>query len=183
VLGTEDSAAYVQEAGGRVVPLTPDAAAEALVVCDERGFAFLESLDAALSFVVRRLDAGASVHLLLANPDLVYPAGDGRFGFTGGAIARPPRGGAPPPLRPGARPPFPGPGKAARPHVRGGGPPRRHAARGDGRGPARDGHPGAVRFGLDAVLCLSGVSRLDLETLEPSDRPTGVLDSLRLDPA
>jgi HAD superfamily hydrolase (TIGR01450 family) len=182
VLGTLDSIAYVREAGGEVVPLAPDADAEALVVCDERGFAFLESLDAALSFLVRRLDGGRSVHLFLANPDLVYPAGNGRFGFTGGAIAllleEPLR------RRYGARAPrFRALGK---PH-----PPMFEEAlfRAGTRRVVMVGDQletdirGARRAGLESALCLDGVSRLGDAAPAGEDRPTWVLDSLRIDSA
>lgn len=87
VLGTGDSVRYVEDAGGIVVPTAPDAEAECLVVCDERGYPLRESLDAAITLLYRRIDRGLPVRLILPNPDLVYPAGDGRFGFTAGAVA------------------------------------------------------------------------------------------------
>lgn len=87
VLGTGDSVRYVEDAGGVVVPTDPDADAECLVVCDERGYPLRESLDAAITLLYRRIDRGEGVRLVLPNPDLVYPAGDGRFGFTAGAVA------------------------------------------------------------------------------------------------
>jgi HAD superfamily hydrolase (TIGR01450 family) len=87
VLGTGDSVRYVEDAGGIVVPTEPDADAQCLIVCDERGYPLRESLDAAITLLYRRIDCGQPVRLILPNPDLVYPAGEGRFGFTAGAVA------------------------------------------------------------------------------------------------
>ena len=70
-----------------MVPAAAAADAECLIVCDERGYPLRESLDATVSFLYRKIDAGEPVHLILPNPDLVYPAEPGRFGFTAGAVA------------------------------------------------------------------------------------------------
>lgn len=85
VLGPEDSRAYVRQAGGQVVEPGDDAAV--LVICDEVGFAFVETVDATLTLLFRRLDAGQPVHLLCPNPDLVYPKTEHGFGITAGSIA------------------------------------------------------------------------------------------------
>lgn len=87
VLGTDDSERYVEEAGGVVCPLDPDGEYDLLAVCDDDGYPFLEGLNAALSVVFRALDRGRAMHLVLPNPDVVFPAGGGRFGFTSGAVA------------------------------------------------------------------------------------------------
>ncbi len=84
VLGTEDSRAFVERAGGRVVPW--EAPFEVLVVADQAGFPLLEGVDGALSGLIRRLDRGLPVHLVLPNPDLIYPKAEG-FGITAGSIA------------------------------------------------------------------------------------------------
>ena len=44
-------------------------------------------MELALSAVVRALEAGRLPALVLPNPDLVYPKGDGELGFTAGTIA------------------------------------------------------------------------------------------------
>jgi HAD superfamily hydrolase (TIGR01450 family) len=85
VLGPEDSLAYVREAGGRIVPAGEPF--DALVVCDDDGYPFLETVNAALSTLYRLFDRGESPHLLLPNPDLIFPMGDGGFGITSGSIA------------------------------------------------------------------------------------------------
>jgi HAD superfamily hydrolase (TIGR01450 family) len=87
VLGPPDSRAYVEQAGGIVVPLAPDASFEVLVVADEASYDFLAALDAALSAIARLIDAGRPPRLCLPNPDLIYPAGPARYGFTAGAAA------------------------------------------------------------------------------------------------
>ena len=84
VLGPADSARYVADAGGEVVP--PDEAFDVLVIGDESGFPFLDWADAALSSLFVSIDAGRPVHLVVPNPDLIYPGGGG-FGFAAGTIA------------------------------------------------------------------------------------------------
>jgi ribonucleotide monophosphatase NagD (HAD superfamily) len=85
VLGPEDSARYVELAGGVVV--SPEEAFDVLVIGDESGFPFLETVDTVLTGLIHRLDHGESVHLVLPNPDLFYPKSDRDFGITGGSIA------------------------------------------------------------------------------------------------
>jgi len=85
VLGTVDSAHYVRRAGGEVVPVS--AAFDVLVIGDETGYDFVEGVDAALTTLFQRLDAGERVHLVLPNPDLIYPRGARSFGIASGSIA------------------------------------------------------------------------------------------------
>ena len=84
VLGPPDSLRYVESAGGRVVPY--DADFDALVIGDQSGFPFLEATDTILSVLFRKIDSGDEVPLILPNPDLIYPEGDG-FGFASGSVA------------------------------------------------------------------------------------------------
>ena len=85
VLGPEDSVRYVKLAGGEVVP--PKESFEVLVIGDESGFPFVETVDIVLTGLINKLDKGENVHLVLPNPDLVYPKSDHGFGITGGSIA------------------------------------------------------------------------------------------------
>jgi HAD superfamily hydrolase (TIGR01459 family) len=87
VLGTDDSRAYVAEAGGSIAALDGATDIDAVIVCDDDGYDFRSGLDAALSAAVRALDAGRDVSLVLPNPDLVYPKGNGQLGFTAGSVA------------------------------------------------------------------------------------------------
>ena len=89
VVGPPDGEAYVAQAGGHVVAWSDPALSrvEALIIADEGDFDFLPRMNAALSLVFARLDAGQPLRLILPNPDLIYPAGPGRFGFTAGSMA------------------------------------------------------------------------------------------------
>lgn len=85
VLGTADSAAYVARAGG--VPVESPGADDfdVLIIGDQAGFPFLETADAVLSALFRKIDAGEEIHLVMPNPDLIYPEGGG-FGFASGSV-------------------------------------------------------------------------------------------------
>ena len=85
VLGPEDSFRYVEAAGGMVV--SPEEAFDVLVIADDAGFPFLETVNTVLTGVIWKLDQGESVHLVLPNPDLIYPKSDREFGITSGSIA------------------------------------------------------------------------------------------------
>ena len=84
VLGPPDSLRYVELAGGRVVPYHADF--DALIIGDQAGFPFLEATDTLLTALIRKIDAGHPPRLILPNPDLIYPEGDG-FGFASGSVA------------------------------------------------------------------------------------------------
>lgn len=85
VLGTGDSRLYVERAGGLIVSAGDDI--DVLVVADEAGFPFLETIDAVFSSICRAMDDRRRVHLVLPNPDLIYPKGAQAFGFGAGSIA------------------------------------------------------------------------------------------------
>lgn len=85
VLGPEGSVRYVEMAGGRVV--SPGEPFEVLVIGDETGFPFIDTLDAVLTVLIAKLDREEPVELVLPNPDLVYPKANGGFGITSGSIA------------------------------------------------------------------------------------------------
>jgi len=85
VLGTGDSLRYVDGAGGHIVP--PDEPFDVLVIGGVSGFPFIETMDSVLSTLLRRMDEDAKVHLVLMNPDMLYPRGNGRFGIAAGSIA------------------------------------------------------------------------------------------------
>ena len=85
VLGTDDSASYVRQAGGEVVPFDEDF--EVLVIGDQEGFPFVEATGKVLSTLFRRIDRGEPPYLTVPNPDLMYPEGDG-YCFASGAVAQ-----------------------------------------------------------------------------------------------
>lgn len=87
VLGTDDSRAYVRAAGGAIVPVDPAQPCDALIVCDDSGYPFLETVEDALSMLYRQLAGARPPRCILPNPDLIYPKGGGQFGFTSGAVS------------------------------------------------------------------------------------------------
>jgi HAD superfamily hydrolase (TIGR01459 family) len=86
VLGTKDSEAYVREAGGEVVAPDNDAAT-VLVVADDDGYDFLDTVNEVVTVLFKRLDRGEKTHLVLPNPDLLFLRGGDAYGITSGAIA------------------------------------------------------------------------------------------------
>ena len=86
VLGPEDAQQLCRQAGGEVVPLDSSATAEVIVIADQKGFDLAYGLDLALTAALRRLDAGETLHVVLCNPDLIYPLQTGQYGFTAGAL-------------------------------------------------------------------------------------------------
>jgi HAD superfamily hydrolase (TIGR01459 family) len=82
VLGGADTIQYAEAAGGRIVP-----ADERFTVLVLEELPSPDAGDAALTTLYRQIDAGARVHLVVPNPDLVYPSGADAFGFASGAIA------------------------------------------------------------------------------------------------
>jgi ribonucleotide monophosphatase NagD (HAD superfamily) len=176
VLGPPGSVRFVERAGGVVVPW--DGEFDALVIGDESGFPFLEGVDRALSSLYRMLDRGGRVHLVVPNPDLVYPRAGGDFGIAAGSMA----------LMFEAALALRYPGRADLRFVRLGKP---HApiyeeavARLGTRKAVMIGDQletdvrGALAFGLDAALVAGGVSRFDPEAVAPQRRPTWLLESL-----
>lgn len=87
VVGPEDSAAYAREAGVQVVLPTVDDPADVVVLADESGYDTLTTMNSVLSMIIAAVRDGKTPRLLLANPDLIYPAGAASFGFTAGALA------------------------------------------------------------------------------------------------
>lgn len=87
VLGPEDSFEYVRQAGGEPVPPSIGLEFDALIVCDDTGYPFLETMDLILSLVCQAYDAGREPMLILPNPDLIYPKSENSFAFTSGTAA------------------------------------------------------------------------------------------------
>jgi HAD superfamily hydrolase (TIGR01459 family) len=181
VLGTDDTAAYVRDAGGVVVPCDDDSA-WVVVVGDDDGYPFLDTVNEVISVLFRRMARGQETALVLPNPDLIFPMRPGAFGITAGAIAaliehvlrlrqsHPPTDG--PRFVPLGKPHAPMFESAVR---RLGNPdPRRLVMLGDQLG---TDILGAQRFGIDSVLVETGVARL--ADLRASDvHPTFTLRAL-----
>ncbi len=175
VLGPEDSARYVELAGGKVVEASDPF--EVLVIGDESGYPFLETVDTVLSGIFRICDRGTSVHLVLPNPDLIYPKDDDNFGIASGSIALI--------LEAALQRRYPG--RPALRFTRLGKP---HAAmfnealkRSGTRDMVMIGDQletdikGALDFGLDSALVDTGIAKLNPEDVDKSLQPTWYLDS------
>jgi 4-nitrophenyl phosphatase len=87
VLGTDDSHVCVREAGGEIVDVHEDDF-EVLVLADDAGYPFRETLNAVVTRLIRIFERGESVELLLPNPDLFYQRGLDAWGFASGSVAR-----------------------------------------------------------------------------------------------
>jgi HAD superfamily hydrolase (TIGR01450 family) len=176
VLGPADSRRYVELAGGEVVP--PDAPFEVLVVGDESGFPFLETVDTALTTLFKLLDAGRRVHLVLPNPDLIYPAGVDSFGIAAGSVAMLFEAALRRRYRDRPHIEFERLGKPY-PHLYEAG-----MARLDTRHVVMVGDQletdiaGAKACGIDSALITTGVSLEDITRLPEAVRPTWRVDSL-----
>jgi HAD superfamily hydrolase (TIGR01450 family) len=178
VLGPEDSTRYVELAGGKVVAARDPF--EVLVIGDESGYPFLETVDTVLSGLFKKFDSGADIHLVLPNPDLIYPKGDQGFGIASGSIALI--------LEAALQRRYP-----ARPELKFARLGKPHAAifrealeRSGTRDMVVIGDQletdirGAFEFGLDAVLVGSGIANMKLNDADKSLQPTYYLDSLSL---
>lgn len=84
LIGTPLSRMMLWTAGGELVDSADRL--DALVLADELDHHTLHRCDEALSLVVRCLEQGREPHLILLNPDLIYPSARG-FGFTAGSLA------------------------------------------------------------------------------------------------
>jgi len=174
VLGPADSVECVRQAGGVPVPFTEPF--EVLLLMDEAGFPFLEGMQDALNSLFRSMDAGRMPHLLLPNPDYIFPNGPGTFGLAAGSMAvvfeaalQSRYGRHIEFIRLGK--PWPTIFHAARarhPHLK-------PLMVGD---QIRTDIRGANDAGVDSALLNGGVSMIELDTLDAADRPTWVLESL-----
>jgi HAD superfamily hydrolase (TIGR01459 family) len=87
VLGPDNSQEYARRAGGEVVAMEAAHEVEVVVIADQAGFDLLEGMDHAMSLILRQIDAGRPPHLVLCNPDIIYPVAEGQYGFTAGGLA------------------------------------------------------------------------------------------------
>ena len=84
VIGPADSVRYVEEAGGNVVGLSDPF--DVLVIGDQSGLTNEDTANIALNTLLSQLERGRDVHLVLPNPDLAYPTGQG-LSFASGSVA------------------------------------------------------------------------------------------------
>ncbi|MCB0335155.1 MAG: HAD-IIA family hydrolase [Bdellovibrionales bacterium] len=88
VLGPEGAYDYVTKAGGEILDFNEQAEPEVVVILDRHETLDLQQcLGLILSVVLRALQRGRVPHLVVANPDLNYPAGPEYFGIASGSFA------------------------------------------------------------------------------------------------
>jgi len=151
---------------------------EVLVIGDESGYPFLETIDTALSGLFNKFDSGAIVHLVLPNPDLIYPKADQGFGIASGSIALI--------LEAALQRRYPD-----RPELKFARLGKPHAAifnealnRSGTMDMVMIGDQletdirGAVEFGLDSVLVNTGIAKVNPDDVNTSLQPTYYLNSL-----
>lgn len=86
VLGPENAQEYARRCGGEVVSDT-DGEVDVVVIADQAGYDLLEQMNRTMSLILRQIDAGKAPHLVLCNPDIIYPISAGQYGFTAGGLA------------------------------------------------------------------------------------------------
>ena len=179
VLGTDDSVSYVDAAGGDVVSYVQEF--DTLVLGDQSWPHFLETANGVLTALFNKIDEGRGVSLILPNPDLIYPDGDG-FGFASGTAAMMFESALA--LR------YPGRSdlrftRLGKPHAAMFEEALRRSGTMDmvmiGDTPETDIR-GANAFGIASVLVETGTAALDVSLLPKSDRPDCRMRSLALRP-
>lgn len=85
MLGPSSAQGYVTRAGGCVSESDGDA--EVVVIADQNGVRWPEDFNRALNLILRRQASGRFTHLVLCNPDLLFPCASGAFSLTAGAMA------------------------------------------------------------------------------------------------
>ncbi|WPL17276.1 putative hydrolase YutF [Thiorhodovibrio winogradskyi] len=85
LLGPPSAQGYVTRAGGRLVE--DDRDAEVVVIADQNGVRWPEDFNRVLNLIMRRRTDAQPLHLLLCNPDLIFPCAPDTFSLTAGAMA------------------------------------------------------------------------------------------------
>ncbi len=86
-LGSHDSMQYARDAGAALLSLDEADAMRAFVLSELPQPDTLEVLQRAISALLRALDTGREVALIVPNPDLIYPRSPGEVGLTAGSAA------------------------------------------------------------------------------------------------
>lgn len=87
VFGPTDSRQLVKEAGGQLVKPFAEKPLDVVVICDERQDDLIDSLNDLASCIFNSTSPDEIPLILLANPDLIYPSANGRYGMTAGSLA------------------------------------------------------------------------------------------------
>ena len=87
VLGSPDAVDYAREGGADLIGVERMDDAEVFILADDGGFDWRPCLRDLVSAVYRRVSDGSRCHLLLPNPDLIYPTGDREYSFGAAGLA------------------------------------------------------------------------------------------------
>jgi len=87
VMGGADVNKIAKEAGASLGKISSNETPDVIICADESGFDFLSTLECVISSLFRLIEAGKYVHLLLPNPDRIYPKGNGAIGIAAGSMA------------------------------------------------------------------------------------------------
>ena len=86
--GSGDAVEFVRLAGCEPVTLTPDDdSSKSLALAGITGYDWSAATSDMLTLIIRRMDAGNPLHLVVPNPDVLYPDGLDRFSIGPGGIA------------------------------------------------------------------------------------------------
>lgn len=86
--GYGDAVEFVRLAGCEPVGLTlDDDESVSLVIAGITGYDWFDATGDMLSLIIRRMDAGNPLHLVVPNPDVLYPDGVNRFSIGPGGLA------------------------------------------------------------------------------------------------
>ena len=86
--GHGEAVEFVRLGGCEPVGLTPeDDDSVSLAIAGITGYDWFEATRDMLSLIIRRMDAGNPLHLVVANPDVLYPDGIERFAIGPGGLA------------------------------------------------------------------------------------------------
>ncbi|HYX33040.1 MAG TPA: HAD-IIA family hydrolase [Oligoflexus sp.] len=87
VLGTSATHELVRKAGGIPCGALEHHDYAVVIIANQTEYPLLETLDAVLTHVCLRVEAGRPCYLILTNPDLIYPKSGQSYGFTAGSLA------------------------------------------------------------------------------------------------
>ena len=184
VLGREESVEYTAAGGVEILPLDRMPDAEVFVMADDSGFDWRPVMNLLLGALHHRIENRLPIHLLLPNPDLIYPSGEPTYSFAGAALAA---------MIESALERLYGPRddlkfvKLGKPFT----PIFEEANRRAGAGSfvmigdqMETDIAGANNFGIDSAVVTTGINRLhtveELSALPDSIRPTFLLESISL---
>ena len=86
--GSGEAVEFVRIAGCEPVPLTSkDESSTSLALAGITGYDWSAATSDMLTLIIRRMDAGNPLHLVVPNPDVLYPDGSDRFSIGPGGIA------------------------------------------------------------------------------------------------